>query len=131
MQNPDAVLALNLEGKIVAVNPQAERLFEYKEEFLINKCADILLSLDEIDQITAYFNQVLNKETVKFEITFHDIKDQMKIIRCSLFPDYRARRYYRSVCGHARHHRCTTGRRVNDYVRENHSDWPYGCFSCS
>ena len=86
MQNPDAVLELNLEGKIVAVNPQAERLFEYKEEFLKNKCADILLSLDEIDKITAYFHHVLNKETIKFETTFHDVKDQMKIVRCSLFP---------------------------------------------
>ena len=37
MQNPDAVLELSLEGKIVAVNPEAERLFDYKEEFLKNK----------------------------------------------------------------------------------------------
>ena len=39
-----------------------------------------------IDKITSYFNQVLNKETVKFETTFDDRKDHMKIIRCSLFP---------------------------------------------
>ena len=86
MQNPDAVLELNLEGRIVAVNPQAEKLFEYNEEFLKDKCADILLSLDEVDKVTAYFNQVLNKETVKFETTYHDLKNEIKIVRCSLFP---------------------------------------------
>lgn len=84
MQNPDAVLELNLEGKFVSVNPQAECLFGYKEDFLKHKRADILL--DEKDNVASYFNQVLNKETVIFETTIHDLNNHMKIIRCSLFP---------------------------------------------
>ena len=86
MQNPDAVLELSLEGRIVAVNPEAERLFDYKEEFLKNKSAAILVSVNEKDKIISYFHQVLNKETVKFETTFDEVKDHTKIIRCSLFP---------------------------------------------
>lgn len=86
IQNPDAVLELNLEGRIVSVNPEAEILFEYKEEFLKNKRVEILLSLTEIEKISPYFNQVLNKETVKFETTIHNLKNHIKIIRCSLFP---------------------------------------------
>ena len=41
---------------------------------------------NEKDKIVSYFNQVLNKETVKFETTFDDSKRSIKIVRCSLFP---------------------------------------------
>lgn len=86
MQNPDAVLEFDLKGRIVSVNPQAEKLFGYKVEHLKNKRADILLTLKEIDTITPYFNQVLNKEIAKFETTVHDSKEDIKIVRCTLFP---------------------------------------------
>lgn len=85
MQNPDAVLELNRDRRIIAVNPQAEKLFELKEEDLKNKSYEILLPLKEKDQLVSYFNQVFNKETVKFETTIQ-VKGHSKIVRCSLFP---------------------------------------------
>ena len=84
MQNPDAVLELDREGRIISINPEAERLLEVKEESLKNKSGKILFQLDEKDQLISYFYQVLNKEAVKFETTIH-IKEP-KIVRCSLFP---------------------------------------------
>lgn len=86
MQNPDAVLEFDLKGKIVAINPQAEQLFGYEVGFLKGKYADILLPLKEIDTVGSYFKRVINKETAKFEITVHDAREDIKIVRCSLFP---------------------------------------------
>ena len=63
MQNPDAVLELNLEGKMVSFNPQAEHLFGNKLEFLKEKHVDILFDLFEVKKFTPYFNQVLNKDS--------------------------------------------------------------------
>ena len=86
MQNPDAVLELDLKGNIIAVNPQAGQLFGYEVEFLKDKRVDMLLPSHEVGTIASYFNQVINKETVKFEATIYDAKEDVKIVLCSLFP---------------------------------------------
>ncbi len=86
MQNPDAVLELNLEGKMVSFNPQAEHLFGNKLEFLKEKHVDILFHLFEVKKFTPYFNQVLNKVAVEFETTIRVSAEEVKIVRCSLFP---------------------------------------------
>ena len=84
MQNPDAVIELDREGRIISINPEAERLLEVKEESLKNQSGKILFQLEEKDQLISYFYQVLNKEVVKFETIIH-IKEP-KIVWCSLFP---------------------------------------------
>ncbi len=86
MQNPDAVLELNLEGKMASFNPQAEHLFGNELESLKEKHVDILFDLFEVKKFTPYFNQVLNKIAVEFETNIQVSVEEVKIVRCSLFP---------------------------------------------
>lgn len=86
MHNTDAVLELNLEGKIVAMNPQAKTLFGCDLEELNEKSTDMLVNTEDLDIVIRCYRRAVNKEALNFETTIRDSKGAIKITRCSFVP---------------------------------------------
>ncbi|MEL3971575.1 ATP-binding protein [Rossellomorea oryzaecorticis] len=84
--NPDGVFELDLQGKIMAVNPEAESLLEasYKELEDIN--LGEFLSEDDVKTVTEHFIQTLTGRGSMFETSIHLAGKNSKILRCSFIP---------------------------------------------
>ncbi|MGE8021229.1 ATP-binding protein [Peribacillus frigoritolerans] len=84
--NPDCVLELNLEGNVVSINPEAEKLLGHHSENLKGKNANHLINWNESDKVAEFFQQSLQGEAVKFETTIQNSSDEQRIIRVTFLP---------------------------------------------
>ncbi|MBX9955487.1 PAS domain S-box protein [Peribacillus simplex] len=84
--NPDCVLELNLEGNVVSINPEAEKLLGHHSDNLKGKNANHLINWNESDKVSEFFTQSLQGEAVKFETTIQNNSDEQRIIRVTFLP---------------------------------------------
>ena len=86
MYNIDAVLELNLEGKIISMNPQAKALFGYDLEGLNKHSASMLINSEDLGKVIHCYRRAINKEALDFETAIRDAKGEIKFTRCSFVP---------------------------------------------
>ncbi|KWW17991.1 hypothetical protein AS888_21015 [Peribacillus simplex] len=84
--NPDCVIELNLEGNVVSINPEAEKLLGQHNDSLMGKNCNHLINWNEAEKISAFFTQSLQGEAVKFETTFQNMRNEKRIIRVTFLP---------------------------------------------
>ncbi|PJN91034.1 PAS domain-containing sensor histidine kinase [Bacillus sp. mrc49] len=84
--NPDCVIELNLEGNVVSINPEAEKLLGQQNDSLTGKNCNHLINWNEAEKISAFFTQSLQGEAVKFETTFQNMRNEKRIIRVTFLP---------------------------------------------
>ncbi|KRF61991.1 PAS domain-containing sensor histidine kinase [Bacillus sp. Soil768D1] len=84
--NPDCVLELNLEGNVVSINPEAEKLLGHQSDNLKGKNANHLINWNESEKVSVFFTQSLQGEAVKFETTIQNMSDEKRIIRVIFLP---------------------------------------------
>ncbi|SCC18633.1 two-component system, sporulation sensor kinase E [[Bacillus] enclensis] len=84
--NPDGVLELDLKGKIMAVNPEAEALLESSQEELEDIQLRNFLKEEDIKVVTGHFIDTLSGKGSMFETNIHLAGEKAKILRCSFIP---------------------------------------------
>jgi PAS domain S-box-containing protein len=84
--NPDGVFELDLQGKIMAVNPEAESLLEASHKELEDINLGEFLSEDDVKMVTEHFIQTLSGRGSMFETSIHLAGKKSKILRCSFIP---------------------------------------------
>ncbi|MGE6377674.1 ATP-binding protein [Peribacillus muralis] len=84
--NPDCVIELNLEGNVVSINPEAEKLLGQQSDNLTGKNCNHLIKWNDEEKMTAYFKHSLQGDAVKFETTFQNKRDEKRIIRVTFLP---------------------------------------------
>ncbi|MDF9763570.1 MULTISPECIES: ATP-binding protein [Peribacillus] len=84
--NPDCVLELNLEGNVVSINPEAEKLLGNNSDNLKGKNAKHLINWNEREKVSVFFIQSLKGEAVKFETTIQNKSGEERIIRVTFLP---------------------------------------------
>ncbi|MFD6207610.1 ATP-binding protein [Peribacillus sp. NPDC060253] len=84
--NPDCVIELNLEGKVVSINPEAEKLLGHQSDNLKGRSADRLINWSERDIVTVFFKQSLQGEAANFETTIQNKNEDKRIIRVTFLP---------------------------------------------
>lgn len=83
--NPDCVLELNLEGNVVSINPEAEKLLGNNSDNLKGKNAKHLINWNEREKVSVFFIQSLKGEAVKFETTIQNKSGEERIIRVTFY----------------------------------------------
>ncbi|MGG4265972.1 ATP-binding protein [Peribacillus simplex] len=84
--NPDCVLELNLEGNVISINPEAEKLLGHHSDNLKGKNAKHLLNWNEREKVSVFFIQSLQGEAVKFETMIQNKSGEERIIRVTFLP---------------------------------------------
>lgn len=82
--NPDSVFELDLEGRIVSINPKAETLLGAQSETLKGKHVEHLIHVNESER--GYFAKSLEGEAVKFEMNLQNVMDEERIMRVTFLP---------------------------------------------
>ncbi|MFJ7746461.1 ATP-binding protein [Peribacillus sp. NPDC097295] len=82
--NPDSVLELDLEGRIVSINPKAETLLGAQSETLKGKHVEHLIHVSESER--RYFARSLEGEAVKFEMNLQNVMEEERIMRVTFLP---------------------------------------------
>lgn len=82
--NPDSVLELDLEGRIMSINPKAERLLGAQSETLKGKQVEHLINVNESER--GYFAKSLEGEAVKFEMNIQNVMGEKRIMRVTFLP---------------------------------------------
>ncbi|MGE7602724.1 ATP-binding protein [Peribacillus sp. NPDC097675] len=82
--NPDSVFELDLEGRIVSINPKAETLLGAQSEALKGKHVEHLIHVNERER--GYFAKSLEGEAVKFEMNIQNVMDEERIMRVTFLP---------------------------------------------
>ncbi len=85
-QNPDAVLELSFEGKVISVNSAAEVMLESTHEELKEVKFSNYLNEDEMKRITGHFVETFKGIPSTFETTLYLREKKKKLLRCSLVP---------------------------------------------
>ncbi|XXM70339.1 ATP-binding protein [Lysinibacillus sphaericus] len=84
--NPDGVMELDLKGKIIAVNPEAEALLESSQEELEDSQLRKFLMEEDVKVVTGHFSDTLSGKGSMFETNIHLSGEKAKILRCSFIP---------------------------------------------
>ncbi|MGR3762665.1 ATP-binding protein [Rossellomorea sp. NS-SX7] len=84
--NPDGVFELDLKGKIMAVNPEAESLLEASQKELEDIQLRKFLKEEDVRVVTDHFIQTLTGKGSMFETNIHLNGKKRKILRCSFIP---------------------------------------------
>ncbi|OIU70330.1 ATP-binding protein [Rossellomorea aquimaris] len=84
--NPDGVLELDLKGKIMALNPEAEALLESSQKELEDIQLRNFLKEEDIKVVTGHFIDTLSGKGSMFETNIHLAEEKAKILRCSFIP---------------------------------------------
>ncbi|TMU84913.1 PAS domain S-box protein [Bacillus sp. BHET2] len=85
-QNPDAVLELSFDGKVISVNSAAEVMLESTHQELKEVKFSNYLDEEEMNRITGYFFESFKGIPSTFETTLYLGKKKRKLLRCSLVP---------------------------------------------
>ncbi|MEG9297599.1 ATP-binding protein [Mangrovibacillus sp. Mu-81] len=83
--NPDGVFELDLKGKIMTLNPEAEALLESSQKELEDIRLGEFLDEEYVKIVTEHFIQTLSGKGSMFETSIH-LKKKSKILRCSFIP---------------------------------------------
>lgn len=84
--NPDSVLQLDLEGRIMSVNPKAEKFLGVRGDALKAKQAVYFIDLIENEKASEYFIKSLGGEAVHFETNIQKMDDEKRIMRVTFLP---------------------------------------------
>ncbi|MTH53606.1 PAS domain S-box protein [Bacillus mangrovi] len=84
--NPDGVFELDLEGRLMALNPVGEYIIGIKESKIRERSALEFIVPSEWKKAGELFGKVVSREPQKFEITVRNKLNQERILRCSLLP---------------------------------------------
>ncbi len=84
-QNPDAVIELSLNGQVIYVNGEAEKLLESSMDRLKSVSFSQYLEKNELNLLKGHHSQTLKGVPSTFETTIH-LGDRSKLVRCSLVP---------------------------------------------
>ncbi|WP_175986788.1 ATP-binding protein [Bacillus sp. Marseille-Q1617] len=84
--NPDGVFELDLQGKIMAVNPEAESLLEASQKELEDIQLRKFLNEEDAKSVTDHFIETLSGKGSMFETNIHLKGKKKKILRCSFIP---------------------------------------------
>lgn len=82
--NPDSVLELDLEGRIMSINPKAEKLLGAQSETLKGKHVEHFISVNESER--GYFTKSLEGVAVKFEMDIQNVMGEKRIMRVTFLP---------------------------------------------
>lgn len=84
-QNPDAVIELSLNGQVIYVNGEAEKLLESSMDRLKSVSFSQYLEKNELNLLKGHHSQTLKGVPSTFETTIH-LGDRSKLVRCSFVP---------------------------------------------
>ncbi|MCA1056036.1 PAS domain-containing protein [Rossellomorea aquimaris] len=84
--NPDGVFELDMEGKIMSVNPEAESLLEATQQELEAIELGRFLDEEDVKGVTDHFMQTLSGKGSMFETNIRTRDNKIKILRCSFIP---------------------------------------------
>jgi PAS domain S-box-containing protein len=86
IHNPDAVFEVNQSGKIVAINPEGEKLLGLSIQELQAENISDFFPEQSVLAVRDYYKKALNGKASNFETTMVDFEKKEKILRCSLVP---------------------------------------------
>ncbi|WP_243292205.1 ATP-binding protein [Bacillus sp. FJAT-47783] len=84
--NPDAVIELDLEGKLLSLNQAGKKMLYVKEENIEGIPFMDLVDKKDKDRFFQLFKQVLKGKAKTFELVLQKIENQRRTVRCTLLP---------------------------------------------
>ncbi|WP_153126426.1 ATP-binding protein [Peribacillus tepidiphilus] len=84
--NPDGVFELDREGKVIAANPQGEKIIGIPFQYFQSKTVTEFISKRDLTKCRKYFQEVLTGSAKKFELHIKDFNQKNKIVRVTLLP---------------------------------------------
>ncbi|SFC87001.1 two-component system, sporulation sensor kinase E [Bacillus sp. OV322] len=86
IHNPDAVLELDLEGRITSINPAGEEILGCTADFLKVNQSFLRMMAGGYEKVKKYYYRALQGEASLFETVLHKLDGEKAILRCTFLP---------------------------------------------